>query len=62
MGILKTAVGVVAGVVTLNIVKDQLGGNKMVRQVRVPGHLRKVKGRGSKVRVRGHLMKSPKKK
>ena len=31
-----------------------------MRQVRVKGHLRKVPGRGMKVRVRPHLMKSPK--
>jgi len=34
----------------------------MTRQVRVKGHLRKVYGRKAKVRVRGHLMKSPMKK
>lgn len=33
-----------------------------MRKVRVAGHLRKVKGRSAKVRVKGHLMKSPKKK
>ena len=32
----------------------------MTRQVRVKPFLRKVKGRKTKVRVRGHLMKSPK--
>lgn len=32
----------------------------MTREVRVKGHLMKVKGRGVKVRVRPHLMKSPK--
>lgn len=32
----------------------------MTRQVRVKGHLMKVKGKRSKVRVRPHLMKSPK--
>lgn len=31
----------------------------MTRQVRVRGHLRKIKGNGY-VRVRPHLMKSPK--
>lgn len=34
----------------------------MTRQVRVPGHLRKVPGRKAKVRVRPHLMKAPRKK
>lgn len=34
----------------------------MTRQVRVKPHYRKVKGRKTKVRVAGHLMKSPKKK
>jgi len=34
----------------------------MVRKVNVKGHLRKVPGRRTKVRVRGHRMKSPMKK
>jgi len=33
-----------------------------MKKVRVDGHLRKVKGRGAKVRVRPHLMKVKKKK
>lgn len=32
----------------------------MTREVRVKGHLMKVKGKKAKVRVRAHLMKSPK--
>ena len=34
----------------------------MTRQVRIKPHLRKVRGRKAKVRVRGHLMKAPKSK
>ena len=34
----------------------------MTRKVNVAGHLRKVKGRVAKVRVKPHRMKSPKKK
>jgi len=34
----------------------------MTRNVRVKPYYRKVKGRKTKVRVRGHNMKSPKKK
>lgn len=34
----------------------------MTRKVRVKPYYRKVKGRKTKVRVRGHMMKSPKKK
>jgi len=33
----------------------------MTRKVRVKGHLRKVKGRKAQVKVKPHLMKSPKK-
>ena len=36
--------------------KKRTGVTKM-KQVRVKGYLRKVKGRGAKVRVRGHLRK-----
>ena len=32
----------------------------MTREVRVEGHLRKVPGQRAKVRVKPHLMKSPK--
>jgi hypothetical protein len=32
----------------------------MVREVRVEGHLRKVPGQKAKVRVKAHMMKSPK--
>ena len=32
----------------------------MTREVRVKAHLMKVKGRKAKVRVKGHLMRSPK--
>lgn len=32
----------------------------MTREVRVKGHLMKVKGQRAKVRVRPHMMKSPK--
>lgn len=31
----------------------------MARKVRVKPHMRKMKGRKAKVRVRGHMMKSP---
>lgn len=34
----------------------------MTRKVRVRGHLKKVKGRRAKVRVKAHMMKSPKRK
>lgn len=33
---------------------------RMTREVRVKPHYRKVPGRKTKVRVRGHMMKSPK--
>ncbi len=32
----------------------------MTREVNVKSHLRKVRGRKTKVRVKGHRMKSPK--
>lgn len=32
-----------------------------MKKCRRKGHYRKVKGRGAKVRVRGHMMKKPKK-
>lgn len=34
----------------------------MAKQVRVKGHLMKVKGQRAKVRVRGHLRKTKKRK
>jgi len=37
------------------------GGNKEMPKTRVKPHYRKVKGRKTKVRVRGHLMKYKKK-
>ena len=61
MSLLKTAVGVTAGLVTLKIVKSTMEENNMTREVNVKGHLRKVKGKRTKVRVKGHRMKSPKK-
>ncbi len=33
----------------------------MARKHRVKGHMRKVKGRKAKVRVKGHMAKNPKK-